>query len=77
MNKDSEARQFKQLDFDDKDLNMFTITNLSLEGRKEKVHIYGDLLEEEDPDGDVNHLPSPPALADHHLRHHLLQTNLL
>ena len=39
MNKDSEARQFKQLDFDDKDLIMFTITNLSLEGRKEKVHM--------------------------------------
>ena len=39
MNKDSEARQFKQLDFDDKDLIMFTITNLSLEERKEKVHM--------------------------------------
>ena len=39
MNKDSEARQFKQLVFDDKDLIMFTITNLSLAGRKEKVHM--------------------------------------
>ena len=39
MNRDSEARQFKQLDFDDKDLIMFTITNLSLEERKEKVHM--------------------------------------
>ena len=39
MNKDSEARQFKQLDFDDKDLIMFTITDLRLEERKEKVHM--------------------------------------
>ena len=39
MNKDSEARQFKQLDFDDKDLIMFTITNLRLEERREKVHM--------------------------------------
>ena len=39
MNKDSEARQFKQLVFDDKDLIMFTITDLRLEERKEKVHM--------------------------------------
>ena len=39
MNKDSEAKGFKQLDFDDKDLVMFTITDLRLEKRKEQVHM--------------------------------------
>ena len=39
MNKDNEAKGFKQLEFDDKDLVMFTITNLRLEKRKEQVHM--------------------------------------
>ena len=39
MNKDSEAKGFKQLEFDDKDLIMFTITDLRLEKRKEQVHM--------------------------------------
>ena len=39
MNKDSEAKSFKQLEFDDKDLVMFTITDLRLEKRKEQVHM--------------------------------------
>ena len=39
MNKDSEERSFKQLEFDDKDHIMFTITNMKLEKRKEQVHM--------------------------------------
>ena len=39
MNKDSEAKGFKQLEFDDKDLIMFSITDLRLEKRKEQVHM--------------------------------------
>ena len=34
MNKDSEAKVFKQLEFDDKDLTMFTITDLILVNRR-------------------------------------------
>ena len=39
MNKDNEAKGFKQLEFDDKDLVMFGITDLRLEKRKEQVHM--------------------------------------
>ena len=39
MNKNNEAKDFKQLEFDDKDLIMFTITDLRLEKRKEQVHM--------------------------------------
>ena len=39
MNKDSETKSFKQLEFDDKDLIMFTITDLRLEKRTEQVHM--------------------------------------
>ena len=39
MNKDSEAKYFEQLEFEDKDLIMFTITDLRLENRKEQVHM--------------------------------------
>ena len=39
MDKDNEAKDFKQLGFDDKDLVMFTITDLKLEKRKEQVHM--------------------------------------
>ena len=39
MNKDSEAKSFKQLEFEDKDLVMFTITDLRLENRTEQVHM--------------------------------------
>ena len=39
MNKDNEAKDFKQLGFDDKNLVMFTITDLKLEKRKEQVHM--------------------------------------
>ena len=39
MNKDNEAKGFKKLEFDDKDLIMFAITDLRLEKRKEQVHM--------------------------------------
>ena len=39
MNKGGEEKDFKQLEFDDKDLVMFTITDLKLEMRKEQVHM--------------------------------------
>ena len=39
MNRVSEAEDFSQLDFHDKDLIMFTITDLRLEKRKEQVHM--------------------------------------
>ena len=39
MNKENRAKDFKQLEFDDKDLIMFTITDLKLEKRKEQVHM--------------------------------------
>ena len=39
MNKDNEAKDFKQLEFDDKDLIMFTITNMELKKKVEQVHM--------------------------------------
>ena len=39
MNKDSEAKSFEQLEFKDKDLIMFTITDLKLKKKKEQVHM--------------------------------------
>ena len=39
MNKDNEAKDFKKLGFDDKDLVMFTITDLKLERSKDQVHM--------------------------------------
>ena len=39
MNRDSEAKGFKQLKFDDKDPIMFTISDLRLEKSKEQVHM--------------------------------------
>ena len=39
MNKDNEAKDFKQLGFYDKDLVMFTITDLKLENSKDQVHM--------------------------------------
>ena len=39
INKDSKAKDFLDLDFDDKDLIMFTITDLRLENRAGLVHM--------------------------------------
>ena len=39
MNKDSEVMDYEQLEFEDKDLVMFTITNLKLDNRKDQVHM--------------------------------------
>ena len=39
VNKSSIAKLFKTLELDDKDLIMFTITNLNLEKRSQQVHM--------------------------------------
>ena len=39
MKKNSQAKSFKHMEFDDKDLIMFTITDLRLQRRKEQVHM--------------------------------------
>ena len=39
FNRGGEANDFKQLDYDDKDLTMFIITDLGLEKRKDQVHM--------------------------------------
>ena len=39
MNRDDEPKSFQQLESNDKDLVMFTITDLRLEKRKEQVHM--------------------------------------
>ena len=39
MNRDSEAKGFKELEFEDKDLVMFTIIDLRLERMKDQVHM--------------------------------------
>ena len=39
MNSDSEATDFLQLDSDDKDMTMFTMTDLELVNIKEQVHM--------------------------------------
>ena len=38
MNKASKAKSFEELESDDKDLIMFTITDLWLEKKEEQVH---------------------------------------
>ena len=90
MNKDGEAKNFTLLADNDKDLIMFTITDLRLEKISKQVLMiiviiimiissgaHDHHLEEEDPDGDVDHLPAHLALADLLLRDHLLQTRIL
>ena len=90
MNKDGEAKNFTLLADNDKDLIMFTITDLRLEKISQQVLMiiviiimiissgaHDHHLEEEDPDGDVDHLPTHLALADLLLRDHLLQTRIL
>ena len=39
MDRDSEPKSFKQLEFDDKDLIMFTITDLRLQKSDQQVHM--------------------------------------
>ena len=39
MNRDSEAKYFEQLELEDKNLIMFTITELRLVNKKEQVHM--------------------------------------
>ena len=39
MNKAGESQSFDEMESDDKDLTMFTITDLRLQKRKEQVHM--------------------------------------
>ena len=77
MNRASEAKDFSQLDFHDKDLIMFTITDLRLEKRKEQVHMVINLKRKIQTEMLTTYLPTHRALADHYIYHHLLQANLL
>ena len=63
MNKDNEAKGFKQLEFDDKDLVMFDITDLRLEKRKEQVHMVINLKRKIQTELLTTYLPTLLLLA--------------
>ena len=63
MNKDNEAKDFKQLGFDDKNLVMFTITDLKLEKRKEQVHMVINLKRKIQTELLTTYLPTLLLLA--------------
>ena len=72
MNRDSEANGFKQLEFQDKDLIMFTITDLRLEENKQQVHMVISLKRKIQTELLTTYLPTRPfhihfldALASH------------
>ena len=63
MNKDNEAKDFKQLGFDDKDLVMFTITDLKLENSKDQVHMMISLKRKIQTEMLTTYLPTLLLLA--------------
>ena len=63
MNKDNEAKDFKQLGFDDKDLVMFTITDLKLENSKDQVHMVISLKRKIQTEMLTTYLPTLLLLA--------------
>ena len=63
MNKDNEAKGFKQLEFDDKDLVMFTITDLKLQKRKDQVHMVINLKRKIQTELLTTYLPTLLLLA--------------
>ena len=63
INNDNEAKDFKQLEFDDKDLIMFTITDLRLEKRKEQVHMVINLKRKIQTEMLTTYLPTLLLLA--------------
>ena len=63
MNKNNKAKDFKQLEFDDKDLIMFTITNLKLEKREEEVHMVINLKRKIQTEMLTTYLPTLLLLA--------------
>ena len=63
MNRDGEAKDFKQLGFDDKDLVMFTITDLKLQKRKDQVHMVINLKRKIQTELLTTYLPTLLLLA--------------
>ena len=63
MNKDNEAKDFKQLGFHDKDLIMFTITDLKLEKSKDQVHMVISLKRKIQTEMLTTYLPTLLLLA--------------
>ena len=63
MNKNNKAKDFKQLEFDDKDLIMFTITDLKLEKREEEVHMVINLKRKIQTEMLTTYLPTLLLLA--------------
>ena len=63
MKKNSEARSFKEMEFDDKDLIMFTITDLKLEKSDEQVHMVINLKRKIQTEMLTTYLPTLLLLA--------------
>ena len=63
MNKINKAKDFKQLEFDDKDLIMFTITDLKLEKKEEEVHMVINLKRKIQTEMLTTYLPTLLLLA--------------
>ena len=63
FNKDSKAKDFMKLDFDDKDLIMFTITDLRLENRTGLVHMVISLKRKIQTEMLTTYLPTLLLLA--------------
>ena len=63
VNKSSIAKLFKTLELDDKDLIMFTITNLDLEKRSQQVHMVLTLKRKVQTEMLTTYLPTMLLLA--------------
>ena len=63
VNKSSIAKLFKTLELDDKDLIMFTITNLNLEKRSQQVHMVLTLKRKVQTEMLTTYLPTMLLLA--------------
>ena len=63
MNKENEAKDFKHLEFNDKDLIMFTITDLKLEKKEEEVHMVINLKRKIQTEMLTTYLPTLLLLA--------------
>ena len=63
LNKNSEAKSFQQLEFDDKDLIMFTITDMKLEKSGQQVHMVINLKRKIQTEMLTTYLPTLLLLA--------------
>ena len=63
MKKNSQAKSFKHMEFDDKDLIMFTITDLKLEKSDEQVHMVINLKRKIQTEMLTTYLPTLLLLA--------------